>query len=143
MDITRRRIMAEIKKVNHVGIVINDLEESLKFWRDTLGLKLDHIEDLPNQKSTVAFLPVGETEIELVIPSDETTGSGKFLKERGPGIHHLCLEVDDIEGMLQQLKEKGIRLINETPIVLEGRMMAFVHPKSANGVLVELYQLTH
>ncbi len=135
--------MAEIKKVNHVGIVINDLEESLKFWRDTLGLKLDHIEDLPNQKSTVAFLPVGETEIELVIPSDETTGSGKFLKERGPGIHHLCLEVDDIEGMLQQLKEKGIRLINETPIVLEGRMMAFVHPKSANGVLVELYQLTH
>jgi methylmalonyl-CoA/ethylmalonyl-CoA epimerase len=134
--------MAEIKKVNHVGIVVNDLEESLKFWRDTLGLDLDHVEDLPSQKSKVAFLPAGETEIELVIPLDESTGSGKFLKERGPGIHHLCFEVDDIEGMLQQLKDKGIRLINETPIALEGRKMAFVHPKSANGVLVELYQLT-
>jgi methylmalonyl-CoA/ethylmalonyl-CoA epimerase len=134
--------MAEIKKVNHVGIVVNDLEESLKFWRDILGLELHHVEDLPSQKSKVAFLPVGETEIELVIPSDETTGSGKFLKERGPGIHHLCFEVDDIEGMLKQLKDKGVRLINETPITLEGRKMAFVHPKSANGVLVELYQLT-
>jgi methylmalonyl-CoA/ethylmalonyl-CoA epimerase len=135
--------MVEIKKVNHVGIVVNDLEESLKFWRDTLGLELDHVEDLPSQKSKVAFLPVGETEIELVIPSDETTGSGKFLKERGPGIHHLCFEVDDIEGMLKQLKDKGIRLVNETPIALEGRKMAFIHPKSANGVLVELYQLTN
>ncbi|MEN6523845.1 MAG: methylmalonyl-CoA epimerase [Anaerolineaceae bacterium] len=134
--------MAEIKKVNHVGIVVSDLEESLKFWRDILGLELNHVEDVPNQKSQVAFLPVGETEIELVVPTDETTGSGKFLKERGPGIHHLCFEVDDIEGMLSQLKDKGIRLINETPIALEGRKMAFIHPKSANGVLIELYQLT-
>ncbi|MEN6435070.1 MAG: methylmalonyl-CoA epimerase [Anaerolineaceae bacterium] len=134
--------MAEIKKVNHVGIVVSDLEESLKFWRDILGLELNHVEDVPSQKSQVAFLPVGETEIELVVPTDETTGSGKFLKERGPGIHHLCFEVDDIEGMLSQLKDKGIRLINETPIALEGRKMAFIHPKSANGVLIELYQLT-
>lgn len=134
--------MAEIKKVNHVGIVVSDLEESLKFWRDILGLELNHVEDVPSQKSQVAFLPVGETEIELVVPTDETTGSGKFLKERGPGIHHLCFEVDDIEGMLSQMKDKGIRLINETPIALEGRKMAFIHPKSANGVLIELYQLT-
>lgn len=133
--------MAEITKINHVAIVVEDLKESLKFWQDGLGLPLSHIEDVPSQKVQVAFLPVSEGEIELVMPTDETTGSAKFLRERGQGMHHLCLEVDDIEAMISNLKAKGIRLINEIPQELEGRKMAFIHPKSACGVLVELYQI--
>lgn len=134
--------MAKITKINHVAIAVNDFEEALTFWRDALGLELDHVEDVPSQKSKVAFLPVGEGEVELVKPTEEGTGVAKFLEKNGPGMHHLCFEVDDIEGMLSSLKEKGIRLINEAPLVLEGRKMAFIHPKSANGVLVELYELT-
>jgi methylmalonyl-CoA/ethylmalonyl-CoA epimerase len=134
--------MAKIKKINHIGIVVPDIENSLSFWRDALGLKLDHIEDVPVQKSVVAFLPSGESEIELVKPSSDDSGVAKFLKERGSGMHHLCFEVDNIEEMLSDLKSRGIRLINETPIEMEGRKTAFIHPKSADGVLVELYQLT-
>ena len=99
------------------------------------------MEDVPAQKAKVAFLPVGEGEIELVQPTDAESGTGKFLQERGGGMHHLCLEVDDIAGMLAQLKQKGVRLINETPLELAGRKMAFIHPKSAGGVLVELYEI--
>ncbi len=134
--------MAKITKINHVAIAVDDFEEALTFWRDALGLELDHIEDVPSQKSKVAFLPVGEGEIELVKPTEEGTGVAKFLAKNGPGMHHLCFEVDDIDGMLASLQEKGVRLINAEPLVLEGRKMAFIHPKSANGVLVELYELT-
>ena len=133
--------MAKILKMNHVAIAVEDIENALGFWQDALGIRLDHVEEVPSQKAKVAFLPVGESEVELVQPTDGDTGTAKFLATRGPGMHHLCFEVDDIEGMLAALKEKGIRLINEEPIELEGRRMAFVHPKSANGVLVELYQL--
>ncbi len=133
--------MAKVKKINHVAIVVSDLDGSLQFWRDALGLPLDHIEDVPSQKAQVAFLPVADGEVELVKPMDETSGSAKFLADRGPGMHHLCFEVDDIEAMLVQLKQKGVRLINEAPHELEGRKIAFVHPKSTGGVLVELYQL--
>jgi methylmalonyl-CoA/ethylmalonyl-CoA epimerase len=90
----------------------------------------------------VAFLPTGESEVELVKPTADDTGAAKFLRERGPGMHHLCFEVDDLEGMMARLSEQGVRLINDTPIVLEGRRLIFIHPKSANGVLVELYELT-
>lgn len=135
--------MAKLKKINHVAIVVSDIENSLKFWRDALGIELDHIEEVPSQKAMVAFLPVGDSEIELVKPTAEDTGAGKFLAERGGGMHHLCLEVDDIAGMLADLKDKGVRLINEEPIVLPGRKMAFVHPKSTGGVLVELYEIIH
>ena len=134
--------MAKINKINHIGIVVPDIEGALGFWQDALGLKLDHIEDVQGQKSVVAFLPMSESEIELVKPTSEDSGVAKFLRERGPGIHHLCFEVDDITEMLSDLKSKGIRLINETPLEMEGRKMAFIHPKSAGGVLVELYQLT-
>jgi methylmalonyl-CoA/ethylmalonyl-CoA epimerase len=134
--------MAKITKINHVAIAVQDPETSLNFWRDGLGLKLDHVEDVPSQKSTVFFLPVGESEVELVKPTADDTGVAKFLAEKGPGMHHLCFEVDDIDEMLVELKAKGIRLINETALVLPGRKMAFIHPKASNGVLVELYQLT-
>ena len=134
--------MAKITKINHVAIAVPDLDASLSFWRDALGLTLDHVEDVPSQKSMVAFIPCGDSEVELVKPTADDTGVAKFIAERGGGLHHLCFQVDDIEEMLADLKEKGIRLINETPQVLPGRKMAFVHPKSTGGVLVELYQLT-
>lgn len=134
--------MAKITKVNHVAIAVPELESALTFWRDALGLKLDHIEDVPSQKAAVAFLPIGDTEVELVKPTSDDTGVAKFIAEKGGGMHHLCFEVDDIEGMLAEMKSKGVRLINETPLELPGRKMAFIHPKSTGGVLVELYQLT-
>lgn len=133
--------MAEVTKINHVAIVVGDIDAALNFWQNALGLKLDHVEDVPSQKSAVAFIPVGDSEVELVKPTSEDSGVAKFLAERGGGMHHLCFEVDDIVGMLNQLKEKGVRLINETPQELPGRKMAFVHPKSTGGVLVELYEV--
>jgi methylmalonyl-CoA/ethylmalonyl-CoA epimerase len=133
--------MAKITKINHVAIVVEDIERALGFWRDALGLELDHVEDVPSQKAQVAFMPVGDGEVELVRPTDPNTGAGKFLAERGGGMHHLCFEVDDLDAKLEELKAKGVRLINETPVELPGRRLAFVHPKSSGGVLVELYQL--
>ncbi len=131
-----------IKKINHVAIAVSDIEGALGFWRDGLGLSVDHVEDVPSQKATVVFIPVGESEVELVKPTVEDTGVAKFLAERGGGMHHLCLEVDDIAAALADLKAKGVRLINEAPVELPGRRMAFIHPKSTGGVLVELYELT-
>lgn len=134
--------MAKITKINHIGIAVPEIEGALNFWRDGLGLNLDHVEDVPSQKSVVAFLPTGESEVELLNPSSPDSTLAKFLQDRGPGMHHLCFEVDDLAGMLADLKSKGFRLINETPVVLPGRKMAFVHPKSSGGVLVELYEVT-
>ena len=133
--------MANIKKINHVAIVVEDIDSALEFWGDQLGLKLDHLEDVPSQGSRIAFLPIGEGEVELVQPTDPETGLAKYLEKRGEGMHHLCIEVDDIESMLRDLKEKGVRLINAEPLDLPGRRMAFIHPKSANGVLLELYEI--
>ncbi len=133
--------MAKIKKINHIAIAVKDVEESLKFWRDAMGLKVDHIEDVPSQKSEVVFIPVGDSEVELVKPTSPDSGVAKFVEEKGGGMHHLCFEVDNIDEMLVQLKDKGIRLINEVALELPGRKMAFIHPKSTNGVLVELYEL--
>jgi len=131
-----------IKKVNHVAIAVSDIEGALGFWRDGLGLKVEAVEDVPSQKAVVAFIPVGDCEIELVRPTADDTGVARFLAERGGGMHHLCLEVDNLVEMLADLKAKGVRLINEAPVELPGRKMAFIHPKSAGGVLVELYELT-
>ncbi len=132
--------MAKITKINHIAIAVPDIETALSFWRDALGLQIDHIEDVPSQQATVVFIPVGDSEVELVKPTSSETGVARFIAERGGGMHHLCFEVDNIEEMLATLKEKGIRLINESPLELPGRKMAFIHPKSTGGVLVELYQ---
>lgn len=134
--------MAKLKKINHVGIAVNNIEDALPFWRDGLGMKVDHVEEVARQKSKVAFLPVGESDVELVCPTAEDSTMAKFLTEKGQGIHHLCLETDNIEDLLADLKAKGFRLINETPIEEPGRKMAFVHPKATGGVLLELYEVT-
>ena len=134
--------MPAIKSINHIAVVVDDMEESLAFWRDALGIELHGLRDVPAEKSQVAFLPLAGAEVELVMPTTDDSGIAKYLAKRGPGMHHLCLEVDDIEGMLSHLKQKKIRLINEEPrIAADGKKYVFIHPESAGGVLVELYQL--
>jgi methylmalonyl-CoA/ethylmalonyl-CoA epimerase len=134
--------MPKINRINHVAIVVDDMEKSLAFWRDTLGIELHELRDVPAEKSQVAFLPVAGAEIELVKPTSDDSGLAKYLAKRGPGMHHICLEVDDIDGMMAQLKAKGIRLINEEPrTAADGKRYAFIHPESTSGVLVELYQI--
>ncbi len=134
--------MPKIKRIDHIAIVVEDIDAALGFWRDTLGLELDHVEDVPEQKSMVAFLPTAGSEVELVEPTTDDSGVARYLQKRGPGMHHICFEVDDIEAALAQMKTKGVRLINETPTLgAGGKKIAFVHPESTNGVLVELYEL--
>lgn len=134
--------MPIVKRINHVAVVVDDMEKALFFWRDALGISLHGILDVPAEKSQVAFLPTGESEVELVRPTDDDSGLARYLDKRGPGMHHICVEVDDIEGMLAQLKAKNIRLINEEPrLTADGKKYAFIHPESTCGVLVELYQV--
>jgi methylmalonyl-CoA/ethylmalonyl-CoA epimerase len=133
--------MAKILKINHIGIAVSDSETAANFWNTALNLPVDHVEEVAAQKSKVTFIPVGECEVELVQALSEDSTIAKFVIDRGPGMHHICLETDDITGMLTILREKGIRLINEIPLREPGRLMAFVHPKSTGGVLVELYQV--
>jgi len=134
--------MPKIKAINHVAVVVEDMEKSLAFWRDALGIELRELRDVPAEKSRVAFLPLAGAEVELVRPTTDDSGIAKYLAKRGPGMHHLCLEVDDIQGMLAQLKARNIRLINEEPrLAADGKKYAFIHPESTGGVLVELYQL--
>lgn len=129
-------------KINHIALAVNDMDEALKFWRDALGLEMERVEEVPAEKAKVAFFPVGGTEIELVQPTADDTGLAQYLEKRGPGLHHICVEVDDIEAMMTHLSEKGVRMINEEARVRDdGVKYAFVHPKSTHGVLVELYEL--
>ena len=130
-----------IKKIDHIGIVVNDIEEALKVYQQALGLSLARIQEMPGQAVTLAFLPTGESEIELVQPVTSDSGVAKFLQKRGEGIHHICLEVDNVEKALADLREKGLQLIDETPRTgPEGERFAFIHPKSTHGVLIELYE---
>jgi len=134
--------MPKITKINHVAIVVEDMQKSLAFWRDALGLDLHELRDVPAEASQVAFLPLAEAEIELVRPTTEDSGIAKYLAKRGEGMHHICLEVDDLPAMLAQLKARGVRLINEEPrAAADGKKYAFIHPESSSGVLVELYQI--
>ncbi|MFB0536461.1 MAG: methylmalonyl-CoA epimerase [Anaerolineae bacterium] len=130
-----------ITRIDHIGVVVNDIEEALKVYQQALGLSLARIQERPDQAVTIAFLPTGESEIELVQPVTSDSGVAKFLQKRGEGIHHLCLEVDDIEEALAKLREKGLQLIDEMPRTgPEGERFAFIHPKSTHGVLIELYE---
>lgn len=131
-----------IKKVDHIAVVVPNLDEATKFWVEALGLTLERVESVPREGVDVAFLPVGESEIELLQPTDPESGVARYLEKRGPGLHHICLEVDDIEATLARLRAAGVPLINETANISEsGKQYAFVHPKGTGGVLVELYEL--
>ncbi|HEX8367952.1 MAG TPA: methylmalonyl-CoA epimerase [Pyrinomonadaceae bacterium] len=128
-------------KINHLGIATRGIEEALKFWENALGLENVHSEVVEDQKVRVAMLPIGESRIELLEPTSEDSPISKFLEKRGGGIHHIAVEVEDIEAALLKLKSEGARLIDEQPrIGAEGCLVAFVHPSSASGVLLELVQ---
>lgn len=128
-------------RIDHIAVVVPELEAALEFWRAALGLSVEQIEEIPDQETLVAMLPVGESEVELVQPTTETSGMAKFLAKRGAGLHHICFQVDDIDAALARLQEQGIQLINEQPVTgAGGRRVAFVHPRSATGVLVELVE---
>jgi len=126
------------RKIDHVGIAVKNLDEAIKVW-EGLGLKVDEIEEVPDQKVRTAIIHVGESRIELLEPTSEDSPIAKFIAKRGEGIHHLALGVDDIEKHLEELKEKGYRLIDEKPrLGAGGAKIAFVHPKAVTGVLLEL-----
>lgn len=131
-----------IKKIDHIAILLPELENGTHFWIDALGLPLEKIEVVPEQQVKIAFLPVGDSHVELLEPTNNTSGVAAYLQKRGPGLHHICLEVDDIEETLTQLKKANIRLIDEQARkTKDGKKLAFIHPQGTGGVLVELYQL--
>ncbi|MCA1623528.1 MAG: methylmalonyl Co-A mutase-associated GTPase MeaB [Acidobacteria bacterium] len=134
-------IINSIMKINHLGIATKEIDEALKFWQDALGLENVHTEEVAEQKVRVAMLPIGETKIELLEPTSEDSPIAKFLEKRGGGIHHIAVEVENIEASLSKLKAEGARLIDEKPRVgAEGCLIAFVHPAATGGVLLELVQ---
>ncbi|MGD8463209.1 MAG: methylmalonyl-CoA epimerase [Anaerolineae bacterium] len=130
-------------KIDHIGIVVHSIPAALQVYQAALGLSLEEMANIPDQQVQVAFLPIGESNIELVQPTTEDSGIAKFLAKRGEGIHHICLEVDDIEAALAQLKAHGVRLIDEEPRLGAHGRVAFLHPKGAHGVLIELVQPDH
>jgi len=128
-------------KIQHLGVAVASIDEALAFWRDGLGLDLNEVELVEDQGVRVAMLPIGESRIELLEATGDETPVGKFIAKRGPGIHHLCVEVSDIEAKLAELKARGVRLIDEVPrIGAGGALVAFVHPAGTGGVLIELTQ---
>jgi methylmalonyl-CoA/ethylmalonyl-CoA epimerase len=127
--------------IDHIGIAVGDLEESLRFFRDAIGLELDAPEDVPSQHVRAHFLQAGEAALELVEPTADDSPIAKFVAKRGPGLHHVALRVDDIVAALAELKAKGVRLIDEVPRPgAHNSLVAFIHPSSTHGVLVELKQ---
>lgn len=129
-------------KVNHIAIVVEDVNTALGFWRDALGLPVQHTERNDDEQVEIAFLPVGESEIELISPTTEDSGVAKYMAKKGAGLHHVCIEVADIEATMKQLVDHNIEMINESPRTRpDGTKYAFVHPKSTGGVLLEMYEL--
>ena len=128
-------------KINHIGIAVHSIDASLPFYRDTLGMTFEGTEVVAEQKVKVAFLAVGESRIELLEPTAEDSPVAKFLEKNGEGTHHVAYEVADIEGVLADLKAKGVRLIDEAPRNgAHGTRIAFLHPKATGGVLTEICQ---
>lgn len=127
--------------LDHIGIAVADLGTALAFYRDALGLEVEAPEEVPSQRVRAHFIPVGEAALELLEPTSPESAIAKFVDKRGPGVHHVTLRVDDIAAALERLKAKGVRLIDDTPRPgAEGALIAFVHPASTHGVLVELKQ---
>jgi methylmalonyl-CoA/ethylmalonyl-CoA epimerase len=128
--------------IDHVGIAVSNLSDSLAFFRDAIGLELEPGEEVPSQRVRAHFLPAGDACVELVEPTSDDSPIAKYIARRGPGLHHLCLRVDDISAALAELKAKGVRLIDETPRPgAHHSLVAFIHPSSTHGVLVELKQV--
>jgi methylmalonyl-CoA epimerase len=127
-------------RIDHIGIVVHDLQRALDVYETALGLRLKEIAAIPDQQVRVAFLPLGESNIELVQPTSDDTGVAKYLEKRGEGIHHICIEVEDIEAALGRLRDHDVQLIDQQPRQGAHGRVAFVHPKGAHGVLLELIE---
>lgn len=129
-----------ITKINHIAIVVNDLDASLRAYHDVLGLPIGDRKLMPEQEVEIAFLPAGDSLIELITPTTADSGVAKYLEKRGEGLHHICLEVTDVDAALAELQARGAQLINEAPVqAAEGRAF-FLHPKGTHGVLIELLE---
>jgi methylmalonyl-CoA epimerase len=132
-----------LKRVDHIAILVRNLEQALVFYRDTLGIMPSEIKEVPTEQVRIAFLPMDSpagSEIELIEPTAADSSLSKFLDKRGEGLHHICLEVDDIDAALAEMREKGAPVLDKQPrIAAEGRAI-FIHPRAANGVLLELVE---
>jgi len=127
--------------LDHIGIAVGNLAEALAFYQDALGLEVEAPEEVPSQRVRAHFVPVGEATLELLEPTSPDSPIARFMEKRGPGVHHITLRVDDIHAALARLAARGVRLIDAQPRPgAEGALIAFVHPASTNGVLVELKQ---
>jgi methylmalonyl-CoA/ethylmalonyl-CoA epimerase len=131
------------KRMDHVGIIVSDIDATLKTYCDQLGFQLVQRVEIPEQKVVAAFLDAGNSTIELISPTDTDSGTAKFLANRGEGTHHICYEVEDITAALAELKAQGVRLIDEKPRHGVHGLVAFVHPKATNGMMIELLQKGH
>ena len=127
-------------RIHHVAVVVRDLDAALGFYRDTLGLPVELILPVPGDGVRIGFLPIGESKVELVEPTDDTSGVARFLASRGEGFHHVCLEVPDLATALDALADEGVELIDRVPRAGADGPVAFIHPRSAHGVLVELVE---
>ena len=131
------------KRIDHIAVVVRDLDAALRVYHEVLGLPLERVEEVPAEKVRGAFLPLpeGDSEVELVQPTADDTGIARYLAKRGEGMHHICFEVDDIEAAMSELSAAGLQVLEEKPrLGSQGQKYVFVHPKTAHGVLIELYQ---
>ena len=130
-------------KVDHIGVAVRSLEEATRLYSDGLGMEITRVENVPEQKARVALIPVGESCLELLEATDADSPVGRFIATRGEGIHHICLQVDDLAATISRLTTAGIRMIDAEPRKgAEDRLVAFVHPSALGGVLLELSQST-
>ena len=132
--------IGRLGKVHHVALIVASIETSLGLWRDALGLELETVMDIPQDRVRIAFLAVGESKVELVEPTDESTGVARFLASKGEGFHHVCFEVPNLAETLLHLEIEGLELIDTSPRRGAEGPVAFIHPRSCHGVLVELIE---
>ena len=131
-----------IKKIEHIGVAVKNIEKSVHVFRDQLGIPMERMYESDAIKTKIAFFPLGESTIELVEPMDPSSPVAKFIEKRGEGIHHLCLGVENVAAALREFEAKGIELLNKEPRkTADGRVIAFLNPKSTNGVLIELEEI--
>jgi methylmalonyl-CoA/ethylmalonyl-CoA epimerase len=139
-DTTGDSHLSRLGRVHHVAVVVRDLEAALAFYRDRLGLALELVMPIESDAVRIAFLPVGESKVELVQPTDDSTGVARFLASRGEGFHHVCFEVPDLASELDRLAAESVELIDRAPRKGAEGPVAFIHPRSGHGVLVELIE---
>ena len=131
-----------MRRIDHIGIAVNSLDDAIKVYRDVLGLELVEVEEVPEEKVKVAMFKAGDSYIELLEPFSEDSAIAKYLQKRGEGIHHIAIGVEDVEKLTEELKERGVRVIYDKPKVVSGgtRKINFIHPKATHGVLLEIVE---